>query len=57
MHNRVSSVPVVINGVETGPTCLMTYTDSFGRRRAIGGNQYWIAKGKSGKPIYQEKGF
>lgn len=57
MHNRVSSVPVVINGVETGPTCLMTYTDSFGRRRAIGGNQYWIAKGKGGKPIYQEKGF
>lgn len=40
-----------------GSTCIFTYTDSYGKERAIPGNQTWLKIGKSGKPIYEEKGF
>lgn len=42
---------------ELGPTCIMTYTDSYGHDRAIPGNRTWLSRGKSGKPVYEEKGF
>lgn len=42
---------------ELGPTCIMTYTDSYGHDRAIPGNRTWLSRGKSGRPVYEEKGF
>ena len=42
---------------ELGPTCIMTYTDSYGHDRAIPGNRMWLSQGKSGRPVYEEKGF
>ena len=40
-----------------GATCIFTVTDSYGNKRAVPGNMSWLAKGKSGRPIYEEKGF
>ena len=45
------------NKAPQGASCLFTVTDSYGKERAVPGNLTWLAKGKSGRPIYEEKGF
>lgn len=43
--------------VSGGPNCLYTYTDNYGKDRRVSGNQTWLTRGKSGKYVYEEKGF